>query len=226
MSTLTLTETIQSMLKENTGKHFLDSGGSYGRHWQRNQLVEDFENTEAVTWELSTYNDETELLITLNVFHYMMDLSLDDRCIAFNTIQDNDEERFVTNSDFYNMTQSGLEYIENLKETHDVQIDRDFNTYNGESVLSQTLQGTCLTIDEENYVLLQVHNGADVRGGYTASKLFNLGGEYMPDDQGIYGTIDGENVRMEGVRLYYDNGGEVELTPDSKIELSYYGEIN
>jgi len=29
------TETvIYKMLTENTGKHFLDSGGEYGRHWQ------------------------------------------------------------------------------------------------------------------------------------------------------------------------------------------------
>ena len=25
------------MLTENTGKHMLDSGGAYGRHWERNQ---------------------------------------------------------------------------------------------------------------------------------------------------------------------------------------------
>ena len=28
---------IIEMLKENTGEHFLDSGGAYGRHWEKNQ---------------------------------------------------------------------------------------------------------------------------------------------------------------------------------------------
>ncbi len=28
---------IAEMLKENTGRHMLDSGGAYGRHWERNQ---------------------------------------------------------------------------------------------------------------------------------------------------------------------------------------------
>ena len=35
--TRTTAEVIADMLRENTGKHFLDSGGAYGRHWERNQ---------------------------------------------------------------------------------------------------------------------------------------------------------------------------------------------
>ena len=231
MTTERLSQTITAMLKENTGKNFLDSGGSTGRHWQRNQLVEDFTTTEPVTWELDTYNDQTELLVTLNVYHYLMDLSLDDRCIAFNTLQDSDGGDWVTNSDdgwnlashFYGMTKSGVDYLAELIVPNS--IGRTFNTYNDESILSQTLQGTFIDIDDEKYVLLQIHGGADVRGGYTTSKLFNLGGEYMPDDQGIYGTIDGVDVHMEGVNLYSDSSGEIELKPDAKVELHYYGII-
>lgn len=29
-------EVIASMLTENTGRHMLDSGGAYGRNWERN----------------------------------------------------------------------------------------------------------------------------------------------------------------------------------------------
>ena len=223
MTTERLAQTITAMLKENTGKNFLDSGGSTNRHWQRNQLVEDFSTTEPVTWELDTYNDQTELLVTLNVYHYLMDLSLDDRCIAFNSLQDSDGGDWVTNSDFYGMTKSGVDYLAELIVPNS--IGRTFNTYNDENILSQTLQGTFIDIDDEKYILLQIHGGADVRGGYTTSKLFNLGGEYMPNDGGITGTIDGVDVHMEGVNLYTDSFGEIELTPDSKIELDYYGII-
>jgi len=225
MTTERLAQTITAMLKENTGKNFLDSGGSTNRHWQRNQLVEDFSATEPVTWELNTYNGETELLVTLNVYHYLMDLSLDDRCVAFNSLQDSDGGDWVANSDFYGMTESGVDYLAELQEFNEFEIGRTFNTYNDENILSQTLQGTFIDIDDEKYVLLQVHGGADVRGGYTTSKLFNLGGEYMPNDQGIYGTIDGVDVHMEGVNLYSDSSGEIELTPNSKVELHYYGII-
>ena len=60
------------------------------------------------------------------------------------------------------------------------------NTYNGECNLDQTLQYLVLTIKEvpdvyvENFgleydtlVLLQIHNGADVRGGYTPPRIFS-----------------------------------------------------
>lgn len=30
-------EVILSQLQENTGRHMLDSGGAYGRSWERNQ---------------------------------------------------------------------------------------------------------------------------------------------------------------------------------------------
>ena len=39
-------KTIYKMLTENTGTHFLDSGGGNGRNWQRNQIktIKDFQN--------------------------------------------------------------------------------------------------------------------------------------------------------------------------------------
>ena len=38
--------------------------------------------------------------------------------------------------------------------------------------MSQILQGANLTINEEHYILIQIHGGADARGGYTDAKLF------------------------------------------------------
>jgi len=47
----------------------------------------------------------------------------------------------------------------------------------------------------------------------------------LPDDQGIYGTIDGVDVHMENIKFSTNSFGEIELTPDSKVELYYYGVI-
>jgi hypothetical protein len=65
------------------------------------------------------------------------------------------------------------------------------NTYNGEDALSQTIQYVyfelCDGIESssynrfrngEVYVVLQIHNGADVRGGYTAPKVFKVDSDY------------------------------------------------
>ena len=45
-----LKQVVYSMITENTGRHMLDSGGAYGRHWERNQKLslDDFESLPAV----------------------------------------------------------------------------------------------------------------------------------------------------------------------------------
>lgn len=48
------------------------------------------------------------------------------------------------------------------------------NTYNGEEYVSQTLQFMCFTDGLNDYVLLQIHGGCDVRGGYTAPRVFEI----------------------------------------------------
>jgi hypothetical protein len=53
------------------------------------------------------------------------------------------------------------------------------NTYNYENILSQVLQYTVFEgsyCDEEDstYVILQTHNGCDVRGGYSTPHVFKV----------------------------------------------------
>lgn len=44
----TTREIIYAMLTSNTGSHMLDSGGAYGRHWERNasKSIYDFTSAE------------------------------------------------------------------------------------------------------------------------------------------------------------------------------------
>ena len=67
---------IYEMLTENTGRHMLDSGGAYGRNWERNQkkTIQDFQNEEE---ELITF-DGDYIERTVSVFHYLSQLELDE----------------------------------------------------------------------------------------------------------------------------------------------------
>ena len=59
-TTSNVNELVYSMLTENTGTHFLDSGGADGRMWQRNEskCLQDFEDENPETYEYcSKYND-------------------------------------------------------------------------------------------------------------------------------------------------------------------------
>ena len=185
-------ELVYKMLTECTGKHMCDSG-FYGRHWERNQKksIEDFENEP----EEHIYKEGEYIYRDLSVFHYLSELELDDICNDFNKINTNcknwDAE---TNDDnyIYGVSKEAWQHLKYLPDTRlnntgdrykhlnikaDIKVNRSFNTYNYDSDLMQCLQGANLTINEEEYILIQIHNGADVRGGYTDAKLFKLNDE-------------------------------------------------
>lgn len=153
------------MLTENTGRHFLDSGGAYGRNWERNEkrTIEDFMNEpeELITWD-GRYLDRT-----VSVFHFLSQLHLDPLCDKFN--KHNKEDDNWNAEDVYGVSSSVWSW---LTCRFPVKVERTWNTYNGDSDLSQVLQGATLTINDESYLLIQVHGGCDVRGGYTDAMLF------------------------------------------------------
>ena len=63
------------------------------------------------------------------------------------------------------------------------------NTYNGECILSQTLQYISCTIDNECIIILQVHGGCDVRGGYTEPRVFDGGDEFLIYNDATIGCV-------------------------------------
>ena len=166
------------MLKENTGTHFLDSGGNDGRAWQRNQKI-NFEKTPRI--EVDKYG------VTVSTYHYLSEiLSLDEVTKKVNS--------FITKNKLHWVDEVADEMEQKDMFYHDLEsFSETINTYNGESNLSQILLFKTFKILDDVYVLLQVHNGADVRGGYTDCKCFKLNG-YLTGLIDIYGTIEGKEV--------------------------------
>lgn len=158
---------IFEMLTENTGAHPCDSGGAYGRHFERNQrkTLDDFRNEPAEAY--ARENGWIERRVS--VFHYLLNfgLELDALCLKFNRL--NKGAKDWDAEDVYGVSGKAWKVLTNGSE---VKIGRTFNTYNGDSDLSQILQGTHLEIDGESYILLQIHGGCDARGGYTDARLF------------------------------------------------------
>jgi len=108
-------DTIISMLLENTGKHFMDSGGANGRRWQRNQF-RDFESEEPITFEVNiNYNEDgtvryRDIIPTISLYHWLMGANIeeDDISEAFNALvkhddpwADGDEFMYVTQPCYY-----------------------------------------------------------------------------------------------------------------------------
>ncbi|AFU59709.1 hypothetical protein Ngar_c27880 [Candidatus Nitrososphaera gargensis Ga9.2] len=167
-------QAIADMLKENTGMHFLDSGGAYGRHWQRNQAIADFRQLPELSIEIW---DDRDFCISLDVFHYLTSFLELDGLAKDLQKQFDDYSELPDNKDkgWYELMQTFAEDI--LRDQYGYRIEESFNTYNYENLLGQVLQGLTFhvaDIDYPDYIILQIHGGCDVRGGYTKPRIFKV----------------------------------------------------
>lgn len=167
------TEIIKAMLTENTGVHFLDSGGDDNRRWQRNQGV-DFDSQPKYRAEFSICPIDGTLQVdtSVNLYHWMND----------NLHYDADlQARFDAWVEERNKYTPWLVLMEEFAEEFSRGKPVTVNTYNEQSDLSQVVQYVEFcdrSQHETSHVLLQVHGGCDVRGGYTAPKCFRVRGDY------------------------------------------------
>jgi hypothetical protein len=182
MSTITITETdrkIADMLVENTGSHFLDSGGAYGRNWERNagKTVEDFMREPEATvdkWACPT----------LSAFHFLrqrLDFLPDEQALfdRYAAVPHREREGWLDiMQGFAEARQKAMPVPRWSENAGRVSIENDYN-YGG--MLSCTIQFVWWVEEhpeegERARVLLQVHGGCDVRGGYSAPVLFDCYG--------------------------------------------------
>ena len=157
----TTEQVIYEMLTESTGTHFLDSGGATGRHWQRNQkrTLEDFKKDELVVYD-SKYDE-----ITLNIFPYLNEF------LEYDDLENLRLHKYLNQKGWHNDTDSVQAYFNKClyvgyKVGH-------INSYNEDCLLSQTVQIIYSgDLFDHELIALSIHNGADVRGGYTDFKIF------------------------------------------------------
>jgi len=151
---------IHDMITENTGVNMLDSG-FYGRHWEKNRSISDFRDTETCFVQ--------EDMISLNLFHW-----LDDK-LSYDEEMDKKFQEYSMNEE--NKDKHWLECMDDFAEKYGVEDNYlgigSGNSYNEESCLSQSIQYTYFSNDSGSYVILQTHNGADIRGGYSEPKVFS-----------------------------------------------------
>lgn len=169
-------ETILGQLKENTGRHMLDSGGAYGRSWERNQKKTWDDLVKGpITTRASLHNGCVDFEYTISLAAWM-DANLE-FCQELQTSYEAWCKKQDPDNDMHDM-----QCMEQFAALHDKHAYTD-NTYNGECDLSQTIQYVQFNWEEEDgceraVVLLQVHGGCDVRGGYTSPKAYEIrGGE-------------------------------------------------
>lgn len=214
----------------------LDSGGSNGRAWQRLRASLDIDHNDKVAKEeldrvvehldsqpvqyiddysLESAKTSEDLEVYKNTYHHMIeDLELDELCKSANASATDSW------SDKYSFTTLEAEQIIDEAGLEEVFFD---NTYNYDSTLDEVLliRGFKSPDSEEaDYLLIAKHNGADVRGGYTTTKLFKVSDWYFDTNPAVYfGTLD---TSYNGYSLTNEDGEAIDITPEIRDMLKEY----
>ena len=167
-------EIIYNMLIENTGKHFLDSGGANDRHWQRNNLktIDDFDMEEEI--QIMDKDSKYPYLFK-SLYHHLIN-----SCEYL----EKDNKDFINwiNQNPYSWREnpegrcagSMYDVEEYMSLTYGDDIRTEY-TFNYDNNLSQDIQ--FMTVGDTydcNIIALAIHNGADARGGLTDYKIFRI----------------------------------------------------
>jgi len=188
MATTDAEEVIKSQLTENTGRHFLDSGGAHGRHWEENQ--------ENPPWEKPQFEVYDSFAVKNIYYHMTENLQRDRTAVALEMglyalgYSDRfDRESWLSTMEIFAESLDELTFTDwkgeyQLPETvadelaglRSLGTDNPFvfNTYNSEfGSISQHIQ--CVGFGNgpyPDYWMVSVHGGCDIRGGYTAPRVY------------------------------------------------------
>lgn len=184
-------------LQENTGRHMLDSGDAYGRGYERwgrkgnaYAMAADYLSGPSVL--VDKYG------MTVSTIHHLA------QGLTYIPKADRAFERWVERDDAKTGKESpwlvSAERFVAVACGHDVDTELSSirggswggegpsvtNTYNFDNLLSETLQFIEFTsemdkyglVAGERYVLLQTHNGADARGGYSRPRVYSVESDF------------------------------------------------
>jgi hypothetical protein len=171
---------IARLCRHNSGKHMLDSGQEHGRHWQ--QLPATPETPQATIDLYQRSGHDLSISGTITLEHWINEQFdvLDDLHEQFDKfLEDNDEDWFDAGTSFM----ESLGYHQHARD----------NVYNNDNDFSQVFVWEVWTKQptepdwlyaKDAVVLLYIHTGCDVRGGYSPPLFVKAKGfEYsMPID--------------------------------------------
>jgi hypothetical protein len=271
---------VASMLVENTGSHFLDSGGAYGRAWQHTRAaygLNPSKNSPFSGGPLGPDPDPTEDeiehialamregpegyvdsfgVVTIDTFHWLVDRldyqpDLDrkwrryvDKLWAASGHRSNDYvERIPWTSELGAIER----FLDALREHGaDARVIDSDNSYNHECLLDRTIQYTLFAISnpidwsggirridthstigepfdrlteflpDGVYLLLQIHGGADVRGGYTDARLFSMGNDEY-DAISDLSNYDEAQVWCDGANVVPEHQSPGQITIEAEV---------
>lgn len=202
MQTAELTRTAEKlaeMFTENTGTHILDSGGISGRNWQRNA------GKTAADFLAAPEGWGEDYGLTISAFHFCnqyleFDSMTEGMTNEFRAWVDKSPKWPDEAAEYYNSPGSFETWLEEAFPLAEAKV---FNTYNWDNLLSQVLQGVEFELQGLPLVALSIHNGADVRGGYSDLVIFRACECWLYQSGEAFSSCDNSECRLSlNVRGY------------------------
>jgi len=163
-------EALHSQWLEPTGWNMLDSGGAYGRNWERNQGKPVEAWTEAPEVPVDDWG------VNVNTFRLLLKhLDYTRKSARLEASFRRYVERTPEGQAYYNSHGSVEDWLD---QDLGVTPEHSYNTCNFETLLDSTLQGVHFETDTGRYIALSYHGGCDIRGGYTNFKVYEVCGDY------------------------------------------------
>lgn len=209
---MTTAQALHSQWLEPTGRHMLDSGGAYGRHWERNQ------GKPVEAWTEAPEVIFTDWGVSVNTFRLLLKhLNYTRNSALLEASFRRYVERTPEGEAYFNSSWSVEAWLD---QDLGVEPEDNYNTYNFETLLDSTLQGVHFETLTGRYIALSYHGGCDVRGGYTDYKVYELCADYCllvaygdanvhcaNTDCGVWYDIRG------GYSVEYQEGTDAEIDP-------------
>lgn len=179
---VTTEQMVVEQLTENTGRGLCDSGDAYGRNWQRNQGRKFAEEpSSTVRWDAWRKQDEAgpgklEPETNVSLYHWML------HNLEFDAEMQVELDEFTQQEDQAGTSWLGVqeEFAEYISKRDEHEASPSVtNTYNDtdECHLNQVLQYVAVFAEGEyapSHLIVSVHGGCDVRGGYSSPRCYRL----------------------------------------------------
>lgn len=162
------TQKLIEMFTESTGRNILDSGDAYGRHWQKNQKIPVEKWMKIPYMKIGFYRGFDITISTFNILNNWLEYS-DKMTKKFYKWLDKQSD-----DEYCNSTHTFEKWIgEHENEHSNWKLETLGLTYNEEDFLTQGFQyATFRDENDTEYTIISIHNGCDIRGGYTCAKVF------------------------------------------------------
>ncbi len=241
-------QVITDILREDTGRAMCDSGGEpqydatgkyigsqhgFGRSFERN-ANRDFEKESPCSFDVISFTPKGkteevhEVSVRINLYHWLASkleyaVKLNRQLQSY--LSANPDEGYLQLAQSFpvHLREKG-QYITDYGGQELVEFTAHY-TYNDENSLSQDIQFVFFRIAGAPYVVLQVHNGCDARGGLTRPRIFKVINEDTFFD---YNRVDlvatGQSGRLKGAFVYSNFGSSAyELDQSDPLLIAAFG---